>query len=118
MIEVAARLGGGHDSELCGTTTGVDLAAAAVRAALGWEVARRCSPTNGAGVIEFLRAPEGELVAATGPPEAPSTIRRGHIYGPLRVATGRAGYVLETGADRGGSDAARAERPSKHSVSR
>ena len=34
-MEVAARLGGGHDAELCAAALGVDLSAAAVRAALG-----------------------------------------------------------------------------------
>ena len=88
VIEVAARLGGGHDSELLRLTVGVDLAAAAVRAALGWEVAAAdLEPhPNGAGVVEFLRAPEGELVATQGPPEA-------HFYHPrgphLRAAGGR-----------------------------
>ena len=61
VIEVAARLGGGHDSELLRHTVGVDLAAAAVRAALGWEVAAAdLEPhPNGAGVVEFLRRPRG-----------------------------------------------------------
>src|SRR4029079_3946975 len=35
IVEVAARLGGGHDSELVKLTTGVDLARAAVLAAIG-----------------------------------------------------------------------------------
>ena len=35
VMEVAARLGGGHDAELCAAALGVDLSAAAVRAALG-----------------------------------------------------------------------------------
>ena len=43
-MEVAARLGGGHDSELVRLTTGVDLATAAVRAAFGMPVdPPRCS---------------------------------------------------------------------------
>jgi biotin carboxylase len=102
VIEVAARLGGGHDSELLRRTVGVDLAAAAVRAALGWEVlsADLQPHPNGAGVVEFLRAPEGELVATEGPPEAHFYHPRGHTYGPLVAAASRAGYVLETGADR------------------
>ncbi len=35
VVEVAARLGGGHDSEICRAAAGVDLAAAAVLAAVG-----------------------------------------------------------------------------------
>ena len=61
VIEVAARLGGGHDSELVRIATGVDLATAAVRAALGIAVQEGdLAPSAGpACVIEFLRAPEG-----------------------------------------------------------
>ena len=40
VMEVAARLGGGHDAELCEAALGVDLSAAAVRAALGREPGR------------------------------------------------------------------------------
>ncbi|HEY3764067.1 MAG TPA: ATP-grasp domain-containing protein [Gaiellales bacterium] len=102
VVEVAARLGGGHDSEICRTAVGVDLATAAVRAALAEPIdpeALRPHP-NGAAVIEFLAAPPGELVAATGPPEVCFYDHPGHVYGPLRVATDRAGYVLATGPDR------------------
>jgi biotin carboxylase len=102
VLEVAARLGGGHDSEICRTAVGVDLAAAAVRAAVGEPVdAASLEPhRNGAAVVEFLAAPPGELVSATGPPEVCFYDRRGHVYGPLRIATDRAGYVLATGRDR------------------
>lgn len=102
VIEVAARLGGGHDSELCLATVGVDLAEAAVEAALGRRVARvavtphpRC-----AGVIEFLHAPAGELVSASGSAAVHFYHPRGHVYAPLRVATDRAGYVLCTANTR------------------
>ena len=47
IMEVAARLGGGHDSEICRLAAGVDLADAAVRAAVGWtveEAAARAAP--------------------------------------------------------------------------
>ena len=102
VIEVAARLGGGHDSEICRTAVGVDLAAAAVRAAVDLPVDPEALEPhqNGAAVIEFLAAPPGELVAATGPPEVRFYDHPGHVYGPLRVATDRAGYVLATGPDR------------------
>jgi biotin carboxylase len=102
IVEVAARLGGGHDSELVKLTTGVDLARAAVLAALGRQVAAADvtpAPT-GAGVIEFLQAPEGRLVRAAGPPEASFYDAPGHVYGPIRIATDRAGYVLAGGATR------------------
>jgi cysteine synthase A len=96
VMEVAARLGGGHDSELVRLTTGVDLAAAAVLAALGLDVDEQAlqPAARGACVIEFLRAPEGELVAVSGPDEATFYHLPGHLYGPLRVATDRAGCVI------------------------
>jgi biotin carboxylase len=102
VVEVAARLGGGHDSEICRTAVGVDLASAAVRAAVAEpveEAALEPTPVC-AAVIEFLAAPPGELVAATGPPGVCFYDPRGHVYGPMRVATDRAGYVLTTGASR------------------
>ena len=102
IMEVAARLGGGHDSDICLRAARVDLAAAAVRAALGLEVEPAALEPHprGACVIEFLRAPEGELRSATGPPEASFYHAPGHRYGPLRTATDRAGYVITQGATR------------------
>ena len=41
MIEVAARLGGGHDAELVEAATGVDLNGLALAAALGEPSAER-----------------------------------------------------------------------------
>ena len=98
VMEVAARLGGGHDSELARRVTGVDLAGAAVRAAMGMvvEPAALRPQRAAAGVIRFLRAPEGTLASADGPSGATFYHSPGHVYGPLRVATDRAGYVLET----------------------
>jgi biotin carboxylase len=102
IVEVAARLGGGHDSELVKLTTGVDLAHAAVLAALGRPVsAADVTPApDGAGVIEFLEAPLGTLRRAAGPAEASFYDAPGHVYGPIRIATDRAGYVLAGGATR------------------
>ena len=102
VVEVAARLGGGHDSELVKLTTGVDLARAAVLSALGRPVALDdVTPAPaGAGVIEFLEAPPGTLRRAAGPPEASFYDAPGHVYGPIRIATDRAGYVLTGGASR------------------
>ncbi|MEP6641145.1 MAG: hypothetical protein ABJB93_04455, partial [Gaiellales bacterium] len=97
-----ARLGGGHDSEICRTAAGVDLAAAAVLAAVDQPVDLEALEPHrsGAAVIEFLAAPPGEVVSATGPPEVCFYNGAGHVYGPLRVATDRAGYVLATAPDR------------------
>ena len=46
VMEVAARLGGGHDAELCAAALGVDLSAAAVRVALGRRRARSRARTS------------------------------------------------------------------------
>jgi biotin carboxylase len=102
IVEVAARLGGGHDSELVKLVTGVDLARAAILAALGRPVtAAEVAPDpRGAGVIQFLEAPPGMLVRAAGPAEVSFYDAPGHVYGPIRIATDRAGYVLAGGATR------------------
>jgi len=42
-------------------------------------------------------------VTATGPSDVRFFDRPGHVYGPLRIATDRAGYVLATGSDRAGA---------------
>jgi biotin carboxylase len=102
IIEVAARLGGGHDSEICRLAAGVDLAEAAVRAAVGWTVDEAALEPHpkGACVIEFLEAPVGQLVSASGPPEATFYHAPGHRYPPLRTAIDRAGYVIALGSTR------------------
>jgi cysteine synthase A len=102
IMEVAARLGGGHDSEICRLAAGVDLAGAAVSAAVGWRVdeAGLEPHPGGACVIEFLEAPAGVLVSATGPPEVTFYHAPGHRYPPLRTAIDRAGYVITLGSTR------------------
>jgi len=102
IMEVAARLGGGHDSEICRRAAGVDLAGLAVRIAVGRTIAAsELEPRpEGACVIEFLRAPEGELVSTGGPAEVSFYHAAGHRYGPLRTATDRAGYVITQGTTR------------------
>jgi biotin carboxylase len=102
IMEVAARLGGGHDSEICRRAAGVDLAGAAVRVAVGRTIAAtEVEPRpEGACVIEFLRAPEGELASTGGPAEVSFYHAAGHRYGPLRTATDRAGYVIAQGTTR------------------
>src|SRR5438270_413887 len=62
--ELAARLGGGHDAELCKAVLGVDLNGLALAAALGHEIpAPALAPTAraGGGCVRFLVAPPGEL---------------------------------------------------------
>jgi biotin carboxylase len=112
VVEVAARLGGGHDAELCHAALGVDLNGLAIDAALGNApsntVLQSRSRAGGAAVV-FLVAPEGELVETHGVDEARAqdgvfdvlTYRRpGHVFGPLRGGSDRAGAVLAVGGSR------------------
>ena len=102
IVEVAARLGGGHDSELVRHAVGVDLARAAVLAALGRPVdpaSLRPHPRR-ACVIEFLRAPVGELVSVSAPDGIVPYHAAGHRYAALQVATDRAGYLLACAESR------------------
>ena len=131
VMEVAARLGGGHDAELCRVALGVDLNALAIEAALG-TVPRGLSPgggltpvtpglgdasrgtgTSGASprgaAIVFLVPPTGCLLAVEGVEQAEavdgvewvrSYRRPGHVFGPLRRGSDRAGAVLATGESR------------------
>ena len=113
VVEVAARLGGGHDAELCQAAVGVDLNDLAVSFALGDdprdEVARGRGEGSGGACVLFLVAPEGVLRATEGVEEAGAvegvrwvrTYRRpGWRFGPLRRGADRAGAILATGADR------------------
>ena len=132
VVEVAARLGGGHDAELCTAALGVDLNALALDAALGRRglsntvlqsppgpapraasaglsnTVLQSSSVGGACVV-FLVAPEGRLVAVDGHDEARAVEgvldvhvyrRPGHVFGPLRRGSDRAGAILATGASR------------------
>jgi biotin carboxylase len=115
VMEVAARLGGGHDAELCEAATGVDLNALAIRAALGEPVSERdvtsCQARShgraghGAAVV-FLVAPPGTVEAVDGVAEAEAgegvrwvrVYRKpGDVGGELRRGADRAGAVLATG---------------------
>src|SRR4029077_9560944 len=62
VIEVAARLGGGHDAELVKAAVGIDLNGLALDAALGKTlVSPRPKPIVGGAVTRFLVAPPGRL---------------------------------------------------------
>ena len=114
VMEVAARLGGGHDAELCRAAVGVDLNDLAVSSALGEPISPRGSepqalPGVGGACILFLVAPEGVLRSTEGVEEAEAldgivwvrTYRQpGWRFGPLLRGADRAGAVLATGADR------------------
>ena len=110
--ELAARLGGGHDAELCRVALGVDLNGAALSAALGEEVPpARLAPVarTGGACVRFLVAPPGELREVTGIEEAFAQEgirgiriyrRPGHRFEDFRRGADRAGAVLAVGETR------------------
>jgi biotin carboxylase len=112
VIEVAARLGGGHDAELAHLGLGVDLNGLALQAALGepiWSAALHAVPQVGGAVVRFLVPPEGVLEEVEGADEARAVegvqdvrIYRepGHVFGPFLRGADRAGAVLATGDSR------------------
>jgi biotin carboxylase len=119
--ELAARLGGGHDAELCKAVLGVDLNGLALAAALGHEIpAPALAPSEraGGGCVRFLVAPTGELRDAAGLEEAFALEgirgirlyrKEGHRFGPLLRGADRAGAILALGDNRDGA-LARADR--------
>ena len=112
VIEVAARLGGGHDAELARLALGVDLNGLALDAALGESISPaslRAEPQVGGAVVRFLAPPEGVLQEVEGADEARVVegvqdvrIYRepGHVFGPFLRGADRAGAVLATGESR------------------
>ncbi|HEY6583626.1 MAG TPA: ATP-grasp domain-containing protein [Gaiellaceae bacterium] len=108
VMEVAARLGGGHDAELCAAALGVDLNGLALRAALGEQVEPPSpEPLVGGAATAFLVAPAGELQTPPGVDEAAASEgvlavrvyrRPGFRFGELRTGADRAGAVLAVGA--------------------
>ena len=112
VIEVAARLGGGHDAELAKLALGVDLNGLALQAALGepiWSAALQPTPEVGGAVVRFLVPPEGLLEEVEGVDEARAVegvqdvrIYRepGHVFGAFRRGADRAGAVLAVGETR------------------
>jgi biotin carboxylase len=107
VIEVAARLGGGHDAELVQAVTGVDLNGLAIDAAVGAEVASPQSAVRvGGAVTKFLVAPPGVLERVDVPEglEGVHQVRiyrePGYVFTPLRRGADRAGALLATGGSR------------------
>ncbi len=108
VIEVAARLGGGHDAELVEAVTGVDLNGLAIDAALGEPllVPSWHKPRVGGAVTRFLVAPPGILESVDVPPglEGVERVRiyrePGYVIVPLRRGSDRAGAVLAVGDSR------------------
>jgi biotin carboxylase len=104
VIEVAARLGGGHDAELCEAALGVDLNRLALAAALGEtpsSAALVAEPRVGGACTVFLTAEPGALEGVDGVEEAEA------VEGVLRVRVyRRPGFAVEElrrGADRVGA---------------
>jgi biotin carboxylase len=109
LAKVSARVGGGHDGELCRVALGVDANALAVATALGEEVRPRdLAPSRGVGAacVRFLVAPAGVLHEVHGVDEAFAVEgvrgiriyrRPGHVFRELRRASDRAGAILATG---------------------
>jgi biotin carboxylase len=118
VMELAARLGGGHDAELCHAALGVDLNGLALAAALGEPVEIPEPEPNGGAIVRFLVPPEGiledvdgleEALALDGVLDARVYRAPGWRFGPFRRGNDRAGYVLARGDSR--EDAlARADR--------
>jgi biotin carboxylase len=112
VVELAARLGGGHDAELCEAALGIDLNRLALAAALGdfvdGEALRRQRGPGGA-CVRFLVPPVGALEAVEGLEDAAATegVRWTRIYREpgfelrdLRTGADRAGAVLAVGESR------------------
>ncbi len=128
VIEVAARLGGGHDAELVLAATGVDLNGLALAAALGEPVShedvtrglpgagrRGCdaiSRRSGRESWSRSRSRRGRAASC----RSGSTASRGTSYGPLRRASDRAGAVLAVGATASEALVARRRRSRAHTL--
>jgi biotin carboxylase len=112
VVELAARLGGGHDAALCRAALGVDLDDLAVSFALGERTSDTVSrgvPLVGGACVLFLVAPEGTLLGVEGVEEAEALPgidwvrlyrKSGWRFGPLRHGADRAGAILAVGTDR------------------
>jgi biotin carboxylase len=108
VMEVAARLGGGHDAELVEAALGIDLNGLAIHAALGREtgdVEVHLRPR--AAVTRFLVAPPGVFESVDVPEDMSGVLRvriyrePGYVFTPLRRGSDRAGAVLAVAATRG-----------------
>jgi len=110
VLELAARLGGGHDAELVEAVTGVRLNDLAIDFALGEEACvYQTQALHAGGCVLFLVAPEGVLQEVTGVEKARSVegvldvrVYRepGHVFGPLVRGSDRAGAVIAVGQSR------------------
>jgi biotin carboxylase len=112
VVELAARLGGGHDAELCLAALGVDLNGLALAAALAEPIADESLRTRagpGGACVRFLVPPVGTLESVDGVEEAEAQegvvwvrVYRepGSVLGVLRRGSDRAGAALAVGGTR------------------
>lgn len=107
VIEVAARLGGGHDAELVEAAVGVPLNDLAVGAALGEPLGVPAPvPAVGGAVTRFLVSPPGVIESVDVPEGLPGVVQvrvyrePGYVVAPLRRGADRAGAVLAVGDTR------------------
>jgi biotin carboxylase len=112
VVELAARLGGGHDAELCAAALDVALNGLALAAALGEPITdEQLLPVRAAGgaCVRFLVPEPGELREVLGVKDAesvPGIVRvrvypaPGAVLGPLRRGSDRVGAVLAVGDSR------------------
>jgi biotin carboxylase len=112
VVELAARVGGGHDAELCRAVLGVDLNGLALSAALGEPVDdERLRPVQqvGGACTRFLLPEPGTLVEVEGVEDAKAVdgvvwvrmyVEPGAVLGPLRRGSDRVGAILAVGSSR------------------
>jgi len=107
VIEVAARLGGGHDAELVEAATGIPLNDLAIDAAFGEPVDRPQLEARAAGVVtRFLVPPAGVFRSVDVPDDLEGIARvriyrePGHRFSAFRRGADRAGAVLALGSSR------------------
>jgi biotin carboxylase len=125
LAKLSARVGAGHDAELCRVALGVDLNELAVRSALGESVPAQLLAAQarvGGACVRFLVAPAGELQDVRGLEEAYAVEgvrgiriyrKPGHVFRALRRASDRAGAILATGETRDDALAAAARAEAK-----
>jgi biotin carboxylase len=110
VVELAARLGGGHDAELVEAATGLKLNDLALDFALGNEACvSETQSLHGGACVLFLVPPEGVLHTVEGREAAHAVegvldvrIYRepGFLIGPLRRGPDRAGAIIAVGDSR------------------
>ena len=101
VIELAARLGGLHDAELCRCATGVDLNALALSAALGEEIdpcRRELRQLVGGACVRFLPLPEHDPAVVEGVAEAEQVDGVESVW--VYRAPDRGGALLAAGRSR------------------